>query len=113
MAAPEVPEVPAMGGVDEEEEEEEAEPAADQGKLWPPKGLLANRWEQRPLIREQLRSEKKLLLWPAKVTIGVASQASLKLNRYVVADILTEWGKISEEPVAPPIGWLRQEAGLS
>ena len=91
--------------------DEEGEEASQSGRPpWPAKGLLAARWEQRAMVREQMRQNKKLLLWPSPVTTGVASQNSLKLNRYIIYDVLEEWGKVCEEPVAPPIGWLRQEA---
>ena len=101
---------PVLAICDRDEDEEQA---SQSGRPpWPAKGLLADRWEKRPLVREQMRLNKKLLLWPSPVTTGVASQASLKLNRYIIYDVLEEWGKVCEEPVAPPIGWLRQEAGF-
>ena len=76
----------------------------------PEKGTLARRWEQREMIRECVRSNKKLLLWPTQLTTGVASQAALKLNRMVIADLISEWGAVCKEPRAPPVQWLREEA---
>ena len=90
----------------------EPEPEADEvGVEMPAKGALMRRWEDRALIREQVRAHKRLLMWPSAELTGVASQASLKLNRFAIADILVEWGKTCKEPKAPPIGWLRDEAG--
>ena len=78
----------------------------------PEKGVLAKRWEQRALIRESVRSNKKLLLWPSQLTTGVASQAALKINRMAIADLISEWGAVCTEPRAPPVQWLREEAQL-
>ena len=84
----------------------------DQGSAvaWPEKGLLAKCWEARSLVREQLRAHKKLLLWPSAISTGVANQASLKLNRYIIADIIKIWSASCGEPQPPPVAWLRQEA---
>ena len=78
---------------------------------WPPLGSLAKRWDARSIIRDRVRLEHRLLLWPAKASVGVASMPALSLNRFVVADIMLEWCPVSREPKSPPIGWLRREAG--
>ena len=76
----------------------------------PEKGALYAAWESRPLIREQLRCNKKLLVWPSVQTTGVASMAALKCNRLVIADVINVWGKFCSEPKSPPVAWLRSEA---
>ena len=80
--------------------------------MWPQKDQLARRWEGRAVLREQMRAEKRLLVWPSKATTGVASLASLRMNRFAIADIVAEWASVCSEPRSPPIAWIRQEAGL-
>ena len=77
---------------------------------WPEEGRLAQRWEARLCLRERMRSEHKLLLWPCKKMVGAASIPALCLNRFAIADILLEWCPCSSEPKSPPIEWLRREA---
>ena len=89
---------------------DDVEEPAPGSVVLPEKGVLAKRWEQRGLIREHMREHKKLLSWPSSLTTAVASKVALKLNRHVIADLLSEWGKVSSEPKAPPIAWLKQEA---
>ena len=86
----------------------------DEGSLhvaWPEDGSLASRWEERAAIREQLRCSKRLLAWPSKVTIGVSNQSSLKLNKHTIVDLLNVWATTCTEPKAPPIQWIKKEAG--
>ena len=80
------------------------------GVVWPEKGSLAKCWESRVLLREQVRVHRKLLAWPSAILTGVASVNALKLNRYVVADIIKIWSGTCHEPSPPPVAWLRQEA---
>ena len=87
---------------DEEVEEQEA--------AWPPKHELAALWDSHDVIRAQMRTSGKLLVWPTPASTGIPSKVSLKLNRWVVLLIIKVWGKHHASPKSPPIGWLRQEA---
>ena len=91
--------------------EPEPEDEGSSRRSWPKDGLLASRWEERAAIREQLRCSKRLLAWCSTVTTGVANQASLKLNKYTIVDLLNVWATACAEPKAPPIMWIKNEAG--
>ena len=75
----------------------------------PPAGQLATAWESDPLLRQQMRDSAKLLQWPSKVSIGVASQAALVLNRAAIKTVVNEWSTVCSEPKSVPIGWIRDE----
>ena len=77
---------------------------------WPEAEKLARAWEASVVIREQVRCEQKLLAWPSKETIGAVSSPALKLNRFVIAEVIRSWAVVCHEPKTPPIGWLRDEA---
>ena len=94
------------------EHADEDQPGSCSALRWPEKGALARCWEARALVREQVGCQKKLLLWPSPVLTGVASQNALKMNKYVVADIIKIWSGSCGEPQPPPVAWLRQEAYL-
>ena len=76
----------------------------------PPRGQLAKRWEENTLLRQQLRDERQLLSWPSKVTIGVASQPALILNRVAIQILVDEWSNVCSKPKSIPIDWVRDEA---
>ena len=75
----------------------------------PPAGHLAAAWESDPLLRQQMRDFSRLLQWPSKVSIGVASQAALVLNRTAIKTVVSEWSMVCSEPKSVPIGWIRDE----
>ena len=79
---------------------------------WPPLHALAKAWDGHDLIRAQVRNNGKLLSWPSPSATGVASKASMKLNRFSVQIVLRVWGGTCLSPKSPPIGWLREEVGL-
>ena len=76
----------------------------------PERGQLAKRWEADPIIRQHMRTHQKLLAWPSQVTIGVASQAALVLNRFVIFHLLEEWTAVCPKPKSVPIHWVKDEA---
>ena len=78
----------------------------------PEPGELASRWDANVDIRQAMRDNKKLLVWPSVVTTGVASLKSLSLNRLVVSEVVHVWSGVSDAK-SPPIGWLRDEARAS
>ena len=88
---------------------DDSEPETTTGP-WPEKGRLATRLEGRLMVREQIRDAKKLLEWPTPKTCGVASLQALKLNRFIIGDVIAVWAETCRQPKSPPIGWLRQEA---
>ena len=60
-----------------------------------------------------LRVQGKILRWPTAETTGVASLASLSLNRTVLHDTISVLGPYMFEPKPPCVDWLREEAGLA
>ena len=80
---------------------------------FPKEGLLAKRWDSKVFVRERMRAEHKLLIWPSKAMVGAASIPSLCLNRFIIAEVLLEWCPFCHEPKAPPIDWIRREAGVA
>ena len=90
----------ADDGIDAEE---------DESLQWPPKHALASAWDGQDLIRAQMRSSGKLLVWANPAATGIASKTSVKMNRFVIAVLMKIWGQHHPNPKSPPIGWLRQE----
>ena len=78
---------------------------------WPPLHQLAKMWDAHEFVRAQLRASGKILSWPSPASTGVASKASLKLNRFPMQILLKVWAAHCETPKSPPIAWLRQEVG--
>ena len=81
--------------------------------LWPEEGALAAAWEGEVRIREIFRTNtSKLLAWPSRDLIGVASLKALSLNVDVVGKAMEVWGQSCQQPRTMSIDWLKQEAGF-
>ena len=81
--------------------------------LWPDEGALAVAWESEARIREVFRvNTSKLLSWPSRDLIGVASLKSLALNVDVVGKAIEVWGQSCQRPRTMSIDWLKQEVGF-
>ena len=80
------------------------------GESWPEKHKLAKTWDGCEISRDRMRTQRRLLDWFSAASTGVASKATLKLNRFCVRQTMQIWVDVADTPKSPPIGWLRQEA---
>ena len=78
----------------------------------PGAGTLAAVWEENAEVRMAMRAQGKMLRWPSPETTGVASLASLSLNRSAVCDAISILGPCMDEPKPPCVDWLKAEAGM-
>ena len=93
------------------EETHLAEDGDDCGS-WPPTHELASVLEENSTVRQSLRQNKKILVWPNPKMTGVASVESLSTNRTAVQDALQVWASHSSVAKSPPVDWLREEVGF-
>ena len=85
--------------------------AAPGWPIWPETDSLAQRWESHGLIREQMRSCGKILLWDSPQATGVASKATLTKNRFAIQVLLEVWLGHVDLPKSPCVQWLKKEVG--
>eukprot|EP00435_Cladocopium_sp_Y103_P013314 s428_g3.t1 len=86
---------------------------ADESMSWPNRHLLASVWEESSDVRQSLRQNGKLLIWPKAHLTGVGTVENLRANRVAVHDALKVWAEHtsnSSVPKSPPVDWLREEA---
>ena len=82
-----------------------------QGHLWPEDGKLAATLEGDSKIREAFRANSsKLVAWPSRDLIGVASLKALALNVDVVGKAIEVWSESCDHPRTMSIDWLKLEA---
>ena len=77
---------------------------------WPEMHKLAKTWDGCEIVRDRMRTQGRLLDWPSAATTGVATKATLKLNRFIIRYTMMVWVEVSDGPKSPPIAWIRQEA---